>query len=466
MLPNSPSRVAALLLQMWIAAVIAAPVGAQSQGFSVEGCIGCHAGGEPAPVSNINSLVDLHYVDLDPAGPATASGYRQLNVTLTSVDVTGTTTIADFIVTDENGAAVPNVFDSDGTLVIAKLVDGVDPMDPDTAGDPTEWLRLVSEGFASGGVFQYLGGGAYRFDATFDPTTVPIAAGDTIRAAIEISASDIPAGNGWCDFDADLAAANDCVTPTSLTRDIVRTDTCNGCHGVTSDTHLSFHRNGGRTQVEYCVVCHNPDRNPVNDMTTLAHKIHYGSQLTQPWLDGAYDHVGFTRDIDNCTSCHEPGPADADNWKTQPYNVVQSLLFNNPHRVIRYDVRGADGPQRDRADLPAPVRRLYETEAPPERTCLKTIQFVHHMMIPPGGRHVEELHTHPDAEEIVVITAGSGTALIGTETHEVTAGDVAHIPPAVEHELRNTGDDFLGVLFINVPTGEGLTRLLAAMGDK
>ncbi len=80
-------RIAAPLVAAWIVSSIATPVAAQSQGFSVEGCIGCHAQGEPAPVFNINSLVDLHYVDLDPAGPATASGYRQLNVTLTSVDV-------------------------------------------------------------------------------------------------------------------------------------------------------------------------------------------------------------------------------------------------------------------------------------------------------------------------------------------------------------------------------------------
>ena len=148
------------------------------------------------------------------------------------------------------------------------------------------------------------------------------------------------------------------------------------------------------------------------------------------------------------------------NWKTQPYNVIQSILFNNPHRVIHYHVRHAGEGWRDRAESPAPVRRLYETEAPRERTCLETIQFVHHMMIPPGGRHVEELHIHLDAEEIVVVTCGSGAASIGSQTHEVTVGDVVHVRPGTEHELRNTGDDFLGVLFINVPTGEGLTRLM------
>ncbi len=149
-------------------------------------------------------------------------------------------------------------------------------------------------------------------------------------------------------------------------------------------------------------------------------------------------------------------------WKTQPYNVIQSLLFNNPHRVIQYSVRDEHGQWVNRADQPAPVRRLYETEAPPERTCLQTIQFVHHMLIPPGGRHVAELHIHPDAEEIVVVTRGRGTATIGGKSFDVQPEDVVYVPPGVEHEFCNTGDELLGVLFINVPTGEGLTKLRAA----
>jgi mannose-6-phosphate isomerase-like protein (cupin superfamily) len=149
-------------------------------------------------------------------------------------------------------------------------------------------------------------------------------------------------------------------------------------------------------------------------------------------------------------------------WKSQVYGVVQSLLFNNPHRVIQYRVRGPDGQWRDRADMPAPVRRLFETEAPPERTCLRTIQFVHHMLIPPGGRHVAELHVHPDAEELVVITRGRGTATIAGVARQVTVEDVVYIPPGAEHEIRNSSDDLLGVLFINVPTGEGLRKLMGA----
>lgn len=146
-------------------------------------------------------------------------------------------------------------------------------------------------------------------------------------------------------------------------------------------------------------------------------------------------------------------------WKTQTYGVIQSLLFNNPHRVIHYLVRDEKGNWQDRSQRSAPVRRLYETDTPPERNCLQTIQFVHHMAIPPGGRHVAELHMHPDGEELVIILRGEGTMFLDGQEHKVKAEDVIYIAPGVEHELRNTCDDMLFCLFINVPIGDGLKRL-------
>jgi mannose-6-phosphate isomerase-like protein (cupin superfamily) len=74
---------------------------------------------------------------------------------------------------------------------------------------------------------------------------------------------------------------------------------------------------------------------------------------------------------------------------------------------------------------------------------------------------VVELHIHPDAEELLVITRGRGTIVIDGPANDVQAEDVIHVPTAAEHELRNTGDELLGVLFINVPTRDGLKKLTA-----
>ena len=60
------------------------------------------------------------------------------------------------------------------------------------------------------------------------------------------------------------------------------------------------------------------------------------------------------------------------NWKTQPSGNIQSLLFNNAQRVIEYHVRDEAGNWTNRDDRPAPVVRLYERDAPPERTCRRT----------------------------------------------------------------------------------------------
>jgi OmcA/MtrC family decaheme c-type cytochrome len=284
-------------------------------GTAVEACISCHGPGTLAPVSDIESIDDVHFIDLDPAGPASDAGYRQLNIEVTRVDLTSTQVVMDFTVADENAMPILNVFDSDGRFALARLVPGA------LTGDPTEWQNVTgsstTERFTtSGGNFEVLGGGQYRYASVLAPATIPAVAGQTMRLVIQLSAGDIPAGNGWCDFDADLGTPNDCTSPVSMTRDIAQTASCNSCHGVTSDTKLSFH-GGGRTDVEYCVTCHNPGIGRT-DMTNMAHKIHYGKNLSDPVGWESYSDVGYTRDTDNCLSCHGGGGADEDNWQTEP----------------------------------------------------------------------------------------------------------------------------------------------------
>ncbi len=79
---------------------------------------------------------------------------------------------------------------------------------------------------------------------------------------------------------------------------------------------------------------------------------------------------------------------------------------------------------------------------------------------------MEELHIHPDAEELVVVTRGRGIAIINGKECAVAPEDVLYIPPGVEHEVRNTGEELLGLVFINVPTGTAITRLQQAIQDE
>lgn len=280
---------------------------------SVEACLGCHGPGGVSPVVDIDDPADAHHVDLDPLGPATRSGYRQLAIEVLSVDVSSTFVDLSFRATDETGGLVDDLFAADGRFALGRL------LDPVGIGAATTWEALLTgERFTTdGGVFTPGGSGLYDYRSVFDPATAGVTAGDTLRVAVQVNASDLPTGNGICNFDAAAAAPNDCTSGTSRTRDIVPTSQCNSCHGVTSDSKLAFH-GGGRTDVDYCVVCHTPDLGDDGDadMTVMTHKIHAGAELENGYR--GYSSVHYTRDLDDCTTCHGGGGADEMNWAEVP----------------------------------------------------------------------------------------------------------------------------------------------------
>jgi mannose-6-phosphate isomerase-like protein (cupin superfamily) len=60
-------------------------------------------------------------------------------------------------------------------------------------------------------------------------------------------------------------------------------------------------------------------------------------------------------------------------------------------------------------------------------------------------------HYHPQAEEIYLITHGTGRMRIGTESRAIRAGDAIAIPPGQRHKLWNTGQDTLRLLCCCAP---------------
>jgi mannose-6-phosphate isomerase-like protein (cupin superfamily) len=69
--------------------------------------------------------------------------------------------------------------------------------------------------------------------------------------------------------------------------------------------------------------------------------------------------------------------------------------------------------------------------------------------LPPGGATTE--HFHPVAEELYLVTAGTGRLRINGEEREVREGDCVVIPPGARHKLWNTGDDVLRVVCACTP---------------
>jgi hypothetical protein len=104
-----------------------------------------------------------------------------------------------------------------------------------------------------------------------------------------------------------------------MPRSQVTTATCNGCHDP-----LSLH-GGWRTEIEVCVLCHNPsqgidpDTRDSVDMPYMTHKIHAGAHLENGYTiigyRGSvhdYSEVEFTADLNECEICHTGGTATED----------------------------------------------------------------------------------------------------------------------------------------------------------
>jgi OmcA/MtrC family decaheme c-type cytochrome len=107
-------------------------------------------------------------------------------------------------------------------------------------------------------------------------------------------------------------------SPVTVVRDIVRTATCNKCHDK-----LSAHGTTGRSSMENCITCHqpqttDPDTGNTVDMATMIHKIHTGADLPSVKAGTPYQIIGnaqsmhdfskvlFPANPRNCEACHEP----------------------------------------------------------------------------------------------------------------------------------------------------------------
>lgn len=62
-------------------------------------------------------------------------------------------------------------------------------------------------------------------------------------------------------------------------------------------------------------------------------------------------------------------------------------------------------------------------------------------------------HDHPQ-EEVYVFLEGEGELCIGSERHAVRSGMTAQVPPNTFHQLTNTSDAPMRMLYVYAPVGE------------
>jgi OmcA/MtrC family decaheme c-type cytochrome len=194
----------------------------------------------------------------------------------------------------------------------------------------------------SGGTWTTNAVGDYTY--TFK-TKAPTTFDPTVTHAIGISAnrnlSEFITQEEWA------AVANDVYnfvpdgSPVKVTRSVVPTAVCNGCHDP-----LIGH-GGSRLTVELCIMCHtpqtvNPDTQLSQDMPVLIHKIHMGKNLPSVvagtpyriWHRGAwsdFSDVGFPSGVDElktCEVCHQKAPQAA-NYSTAPSRAACGSCHDN-----------------------------------------------------------------------------------------------------------------------------------------
>ena len=194
----------------------------------------------------------------------------------------------------------------------------------------------------SGGTWATNAVGDYTY--TFK-TKAPTTFDATVTHSIGISAnrdlSEFLTEDEWAAVGNDVFNFVPNGSPVKVTRNVVPTAVCNGCHDP-----LIGH-GGSRLTVELCILCHtpqtvNPDTLLSQDMPVLIHKIHMGKNLPSVlagtpyriWHRGAwsdFSEVGFPSGVDElmtCTVCHQQAPQAA-NYATVPTRAACGACHDN-----------------------------------------------------------------------------------------------------------------------------------------
>jgi len=190
------------------------------------------------------------------------------------------------------------------------------------------------------------GNWSYQFNTDIgDPATLS----EVHRACIQFSLP-VAVDNLCVDFvpallaDSATAAMGSSLSPlfydTNNARLIATEATCNSCHAK-----LALH-GGGRTQLDFCVTCHNPgtsDANSTNnlDLATMVHKIHNGRNLPggvyKIWgyRNGEHDfsNTTYPQTMTNCTRCHA-GQEDIDFATAQGLPMPEAQITADGHNWV------------------------------------------------------------------------------------------------------------------------------------
>lgn len=75
-----------------------------------------------------------------------------------------------------------------------------------------------------------------------------------------------------------------------------------------------------------------------------------------------------------------------------------------------------------------------------------------YVVLEPNGGQVP--WHNQEQEEIYFVVEGTGEMCLGEERRTITSGQAAYIPPKVFHQLTNTGDSPLTMIYVYGPSGD------------
>lgn len=71
-----------------------------------------------------------------------------------------------------------------------------------------------------------------------------------------------------------------------------------------------------------------------------------------------------------------------------------------------------------------------------------------HAVIPPG--EVSRAHSHHDMGEVFFVLSGTGKIIVNNVTFDLINGQCAVVEPDEVHEIQNTGEDNLCILYFEI----------------
>lgn len=191
-----------------------------------------------------------------------------------------------------------------------------------TQTSPITNQSAVQASADTGGTYQQIGEGTYTYTfgralpSNYDRTTTHTIA---LYGRRDLTEFDL----GRQVFNVEYSWVPD-GSPVTVTRDVVRTETCNKCHDP-----LSAHGEQ-RVNVLNCVTCHtpqttDPDTGNTLDFKVMVMKIHASAVLEKPYKIVGFQQavtdfsdVTFPQEINNCQTCHDGTGSQAMTWMTKP----------------------------------------------------------------------------------------------------------------------------------------------------